>query len=63
MRQPFEYENIFYQEVIHWLESKWNRRLNDHERNLVIQGYRFGRLVEADNEIKILEAKEECLCR
>jgi hypothetical protein len=53
----FNYEQIFYNEVIYYLEQKWNRPLNDHERHVLIEGYKFGRYVEADNEIKILEAK------
>ena len=57
MKQPFEYNSILYQEVIQYLEQKWHRRLNDHERHVLIEGYRFGRMVEAENEIKILEAK------
>jgi len=57
VKQPFEYNSILYQEVIQYLEQKWHRRLNDHERHVLIEGYRFGRMVEAENEIKILEAK------
>lgn len=54
MNTPFEYPDIFYNEVIFYLESKWDRRLSDHERHVLIEGYRFGRSVEAENEIKIL---------
>jgi hypothetical protein len=57
MNQPFNYEQIFYNEVIYYLEQKWQRKLNDHERHVLIEGYRYGRLVEAENEIRILEAK------
>lgn len=56
-REPFEYSIVFYNEVIDYLEQKWNRKLNDHERHILIEGYRFGRLVEMENEIKILFAK------
>jgi hypothetical protein len=56
MDKPFEYSEIFYNEVIHFLETKWKRRLSDHERRVLIEGYRFGRMIEADNEIKILSA-------
>jgi hypothetical protein len=56
MNTPFEYPEIFYNEVILYLETKWNRRLTDHERNVLIEGYRFGRMVEAETEIKILFA-------
>jgi hypothetical protein len=56
MNQSFNYEQIFYNDVIYYLESKWNRKLTDHEKHVVIEGYRFGRLVESENEIRILEA-------
>jgi hypothetical protein len=58
MDKPFEYSEIFYNEVIYFLESKWKRRLSDHERHVLIEGYRFGRMVEADNEIKILSVNK-----
>lgn len=51
----YNYESPFYNEVIYALEKEWNRRLNEHERNVLIYGYRFGRKIEAENEIKILE--------
>jgi hypothetical protein len=56
MNQPFNYENIFYNGVIDYLETKWNRKLTDHEKSVLIEGYRYGRLVESENEIRILEA-------
>ncbi|MED4205873.1 hypothetical protein [Neobacillus mesonae] len=57
MNEPFEYPDIFYNEVIFYLETKWNRRLNDHEKHVLIEGYRFGRMIEAENEIQIMFAK------
>lgn len=57
MNKPFEYPEMYYNEVIYFLETKWKRRLSDHERHVLIEGYRFGRLVEAENEIRILSAK------
>ena len=57
MRQPFEYESPFYNGVIYYLETKWQRKLTEHEKSVLIEGYRFGRLVESENEISILEAK------
>jgi hypothetical protein len=57
MRAPFEYDRIFYNEIILEVETQWDRKLSDHEKNILIQGYRFGRIAEAENEIKILEAK------
>lgn len=56
MREPFNYPDLFYNEVIDYLERKWNRKLTDHERRILIEGYRYGRLVESENEIRILEA-------
>jgi hypothetical protein len=57
MNEPFHFSEIFYNEAVLFLETKWNRHLNDHERHILIEGYRFGRMVEAENEIKILFAK------
>lgn len=57
MNEPFDYPDIFYNEVIWFLENKWNRKLSDHERHVLIEGYRFGRMVEAENEIRILFAE------
>lgn len=48
MKEPFDYSQILYNEVIYYLETKWNRPLNDHERHLLIEGYRFGRMIEAE---------------
>ncbi|MEH7097365.1 hypothetical protein [Neobacillus vireti] len=56
MNTPFEYPEILYNDVILYLETKWNRRLTDHERHVLIEGYRFGRMVEAESEIKVLFA-------
>jgi hypothetical protein len=53
----FNYESMFYNEVIFELEKEWGRKLNDHEVNVLLYGYKFGRLVEAENEIRILSAK------
>lgn len=53
----FNYEQIFYNEVIYNLEKEWNRKLNDHEINVLLYGYKFGRQIEAENEIRILDVK------
>jgi hypothetical protein len=50
MTQIFEYNPIFYNEAIYYLEQKWDRRLSDHEKHLLIEGYKFGRLIEARNK-------------
>lgn len=52
-----EYSPILYNEVIYHLEQKWQRKLTDHEKHVLIEGYKFGRYVEAFNELKILEVK------
>jgi hypothetical protein len=57
MNQPFDYPEIFYNEVILFLEMKWDRRISDHERHVLIEGYRFGRMVEAETENEIQFAK------
>lgn len=48
-REPFEYNDIFYQEVIYWLEQKWGRVLDSHERNILLHGYKYGRRVEMES--------------
>jgi hypothetical protein len=53
MTEPFEYSQILYNEAIMYLETKWQRQLNDHERHVLIEGYRFGRMIEAGDEMKI----------
>lgn len=47
-KQPFTYDGIFYNEVIYWLEAQWQRKLTAHERHILVEGYRFGRLIEAE---------------
>lgn len=46
MRDTFEYSPAFYNDAILFLEEKWNRRLTEHEKNVLIEGYRYGRLQE-----------------
>ncbi|MGM0901626.1 hypothetical protein [Mesobacillus maritimus] len=53
MKQPFEYNPIFYNEVIYYLEQKWKRPLNEHEKHVLIEGYKYGRLVETENQVHI----------
>jgi hypothetical protein len=57
MREPFEYADLFYNEAVYYLQQKWNRGLTPHEIAILIEGYRFGRLIESECEIRILEAK------
>lgn len=49
MKQPFKYNTIFYNEVIQYLEQKWSRSLTDHEKHVLIEGYKFGRLIEMES--------------
>jgi len=51
------YSQLFYNEVIYHLEQEWKRKLTDHEKHILIEGYKFGRKVEAENELKILEVR------
>lgn len=43
---PFEYTPIHYNEAIEYVERTWNRKLNEHERNLLCFSYNIGRTVE-----------------
>jgi hypothetical protein len=49
VREPFEYDQIQYNEVVYFLENKWARKLNEHEIHILLEGYKFGRLVEMEN--------------
>jgi hypothetical protein len=57
VRQPFDYPEIMYNDAIYKLEQEWQRKLTDHEKHVLIQVYKIGRTIEAENEIKILFAK------
>jgi hypothetical protein len=57
MNEPFEYSQILYNEVIMYLETKWNRKLNDHERHVLIEGYRFGRMVSMEGGLNVINEK------
>jgi hypothetical protein len=51
------YEQILFNEVIYFLETKWKRKLTDHEKHILIEGYKFGRKTEAECELKILDVR------
>lgn len=53
---PLQFDQILYNEPIYWLEQQWQRKLTEHERNIVIQIYRWTRTNIEAEEIKILEA-------
>jgi hypothetical protein len=55
--EPLEFDQILYNEPIYWLEQKWQRKLNDHEKHLAILIYRWTRTTQEAEEIKILEAR------
>jgi hypothetical protein len=54
--EPLEFNQISYNEPIYWLEQRWGRQLEEHERNLAILIYRWTRTTQEAEEIKILEA-------
>lgn len=49
MRQTFDYDQIHYNEAILHMEELWQRKLSDHEINLLKEVYKFSRLVEMEN--------------
>lgn len=51
------YEGILFNEVIYHLEQEWQRKLTEHEKHVLIEGYKFGRKVEAECELKILSVR------
>jgi hypothetical protein len=55
--EPLKFDSISYNEPVYWLEQRWGRQLNEHERNLAILIYRWTRTSQEAEEIKILEAK------
>ncbi|KON87484.1 hypothetical protein AF332_12030 [Sporosarcina globispora] len=48
-RQVFDYNQIFYNEAIMYMENLWQRKLTDHEKHLAIEVYKFGRKVEMES--------------
>ncbi len=46
----FEYDQIFYNQVIYDLEQTWSRKLTDHEISVLLYGYRHGRKTEMEDE-------------
>lgn len=52
---PLHFDQISYNEAIYNLEQQWQRRLNEHERNIVTQTYRFVRTNIEAEEVKFLE--------
>ena len=51
------YDQIHYNQVILYLEEKWERKLNEHEVNVLLEGYRFGRYIEMENNYAMEAAK------
>lgn len=62
MGQPLEFNQIFYNEVIYSIEQDWKRRLNEHERNLAILAYRYGRTARVAKGLQ-LEAENLALAQ
>jgi hypothetical protein len=57
VNQVLEFNSILYNEPILALETKWGRKLDDHEKNLVIEIYKWTRTNIEAEELKILEAR------
>lgn len=55
--EPLEYNRLFYNEAIYYLEQKWQCRLTDHEKQIAIEIYRFVRTQQAEEELKILDVR------
>jgi hypothetical protein len=53
----FEYALPFYNELYYEIENTWQRKLTDHEKHLAKLAYEFGRYIESQNEIRILDVK------
>jgi len=49
------FDQIHYNEVTLYLEKKWQRRLQQWEKDILIEGYRYGRHTEIENKY-IIEA-------
>lgn len=43
---PFEYDQIMYNVAIEYQERDWGRKMSDHEKNVLIQGFRIGMTVK-----------------
>ena len=42
MGQALDYSEIMYNDAIYKLEQEWQRKLTDHERHVLIEGYKIG---------------------
>lgn len=38
-----EFNSIHFNDVILHLESKWNRKLSEHEKHILIEGFKYGK--------------------
>jgi hypothetical protein len=57
MREPLEYDQILYNEPIYWLEQKWQRRLDEHEKNIAIEIFRWTMTNKEVEELRILDTE------
>jgi hypothetical protein len=55
VNQVLEFNPILYNEPIRALETKWGRKLDEHEKHLVIEIYKWTRTNIEAEEVKILE--------
>jgi uncharacterized protein YeeX (DUF496 family) len=53
--EPLKFNPMFHQVVVYYLEEKWQRRLNDHEKHLVAEVHDYVRTSMEVEEIKIVD--------
>jgi hypothetical protein len=53
----FDYSQIEYNEVIFHLDQEWQRKLTEHEINVLLKGYRFGRYIEMMEQADLQRCK------
>lgn len=56
MTEPLQFNPLFYNEPILYLENKWQRKLTEHEKHIVIEIYNWTRTNVEAEEIKFLWA-------
>jgi 5-bromo-4-chloroindolyl phosphate hydrolysis protein len=55
MTKPLQFDQILHNEPIYYLEQKWQRRLDDHEKNLASELYVWFRTNLEAEEVRIIE--------
>lgn len=54
-REPLTFNPLFHNAAINFVETKWNRRLDDHEKHLISMAYDYLRTAHEIEEIHIVE--------